>query len=70
MKKIICNANGCANKGVNYFMPIEDEKVMCGGCKVWLDAITMTDAEIAATFDYDFNASSTLGQQSTQSGGN
>ena len=63
MKKIICNASDCANKGVNYFMPIEDEKVMCGGCKVWLDAITMTDAEIATTFDYDFNAKSTLGNE-------
>ncbi len=51
-------------------MPIEDEKVLCGGCKVWLDAVTMTDAEIAATFDYDFNAPYPIGQQSTQPGGN
>ncbi len=62
MKKIICNDTKCANKGINYFMPIEDEKVLCGGCKVWLDAVTMTDAEIASTFDYDFNAPSSLGQ--------
>ena len=65
MKKIICTANGCVNNGVNYFMPIEDEKVLCGGCKIWLNAVTMTDAEIAATFDYDYKAESTLGQQST-----
>lgn len=62
MKKIICNNTKCANKGVAYFMPIDDEKVLCGGCKVWLDAVTMTDAEIAATFDYDFNAPTSLGQ--------
>ena len=70
MKKIICNENKCANKDVTYFMPIQDEEVICGGCKVWLNAVTMTDVEIAATFDYDLDAPSTLGQQSTQSGGN
>ena len=43
-------------------MPITDEKVLCGGCKSMVDAITMTDAEIAATFDYDLNAPSMLGQ--------
>jgi hypothetical protein len=62
MKKIICNDTKCANKGVNYYMPIQEGKVMCGGCKVWLDAITMTDAEIAATFDYDYKPQSSLGQ--------
>ncbi len=70
MKKIICNETKCANKGVVYFMPIEDDRVLCGGCKIWLDAVTMTDAEIAATFDYDFNAPYPIGQQSTQPGGN
>ena len=62
MKKIICNSSDCANKGVIYFMPIKDEKVMCGGCKVWLDAIIMTDVEIKTTFDYDFKSPSMLGQ--------
>jgi hypothetical protein len=54
MKKVICNAKDCVNKGLIYFMPINDEKVMCGGCKVWVDAVTMTEAEIASTFDYDY----------------
>ena len=62
MKKIICTDTKCANKGVTYFMPINDDKVLCGGCKVWIDAVTMTDSEIASTFDYDFNASNSLGQ--------
>jgi hypothetical protein len=61
MKKVICNANNCANKGVNYFMPIDDEKVLCGGCKIWVDSVTMTQAEIAATFDYEFDAPRSLG---------
>jgi hypothetical protein len=37
-------------------MQIEEEKVLCGGCKSLVDAVTMSVAEIAATFDYDFNA--------------
>ena len=57
MKKITCNENKCANKGVIYYMPIEEEKVMCGGCKSVIDAITMTDSEIETTFDYDLDAS-------------
>ena len=61
MKKIICKAKDCANKDVVYFMPIEDEKVMCGGCKVMVDAIIMTDTEIAETFDYDLNPSRQIG---------
>lgn len=58
MKKIICKFKDCANKDVFYFMPIQDEKVMCGGCKQIIDAISMTEAEIQSTFDYDLNASS------------
>ena len=58
MKKITCNETKCANKGVTYFMPIEENQVLCGGCKSSVDAITMTDAEIASTFDYDYNAPS------------
>jgi hypothetical protein len=61
MKKVICNSTNCSNKGKIYFMPIEDNEVLCGGCKLLIDAVSMTDAEIAATFDYDFNAPSTLG---------
>jgi len=62
MKKITCNDTKCANKGVTYFMPIEEDQVLCGGCKSMINAITMTDAEIAATFDYDFNAPYPIGQ--------
>jgi hypothetical protein len=58
MKKIICKTSNCGNKDMTYFMPIEDEKVICGGCKIWIDAITMSDAEISSTFDYDFNPQS------------
>jgi len=54
MKKVICKAKDCANKGIDYFMPIDDEIVMCGGCKAFINAVTMTEAEIAATFDYDY----------------
>jgi hypothetical protein len=56
MKKITCKTAQCDNKDITYFMPIEDEKVLCGGCKTMVDAVTMTTAEIATTFDYDFNA--------------
>jgi hypothetical protein len=62
MKKIICNAKDCANKDVVYFMPIEDEKVMCGGCKQIIDANKMSDSEIASTFDYDLNATRGIGR--------
>ena len=62
MKKITCETVKCDNKGITYFMPIEDEKVLCGGCKTMVDAVTMTDAEIASTFDYDFNAPSSIGR--------
>ena len=62
MKKITCKTAQCDNQDITYFMPIEDEKVLCGGCKTMLDAVTMTDAEIAITFDYDFNAPSGIGR--------
>jgi hypothetical protein len=61
MKKVTCNAKDCANKGLIYFMQIQDEKVMCGGCKAFIDAAIMTDEEIATTFDYDFNPVKVLG---------
>jgi len=57
MKKIICNETICANKGIIYYMPIDDKKVMCGGCKNIIDAIAMTKSEIDSTFDYDLNVS-------------
>lgn len=56
MKKIICKAKDCANKDVVYFMPIQDEMVLCGGCKTMISAISMSEAEIASIFDYDLNA--------------
>ena len=56
MKKITCKTSDCQNKGITYFMQIQEEKVLCGGCSSSIDAVTMSDAEIAATFDYDFNA--------------
>jgi hypothetical protein len=56
MKKVICISNNCDNKDVTYYMPIDDEKIMCGGCKQMIDAITMTEAQIKSTFDYDLNA--------------
>jgi len=62
MKKITCTETKFANKGVRYFMPIEEDQVLCGGCKSMVDAIVMTDAEIAATFDYDFDAPYPIGQ--------
>lgn len=68
MKKIICQANDCLNQGITYFMPIQDKRVQCGGCKLFVDAITMTEAEITATFDYDYKASDKLDAQAEQSG--
>jgi hypothetical protein len=65
MKKITCKTANCDNKDITYFMPIEDEKVLCGGCKTMVDAVTMTSAEIASTFDYDFNAPFPRAEQST-----
>lgn len=56
MKKVICKEIKCQNKDVVYYMPIQDEKVLCGGCKTWLNALEMSASEIAATFDYDLNA--------------
>ena len=56
MKKIICKTSKCDNENIIYYMPIEDEKVICGGCKTMVNTVTMTSAEIATTFNYDFNA--------------
>ncbi len=56
MYKLICNENKCANKGISYYFPEVEETAMCGGCKAAIVPIVMTDAEISATFDYDYKA--------------
>jgi hypothetical protein len=62
MRQITCKTANCDNKDITYYMPIEDEKVLCGGCKIMVDAVTMTSAEIASTFDYDFNPLTNIGR--------
>jgi hypothetical protein len=70
MFKLICNENKCANKGIPYYFPEVQESAMCGGCKAAIVPIVMSDAEIAATFDYDYKARPTLAQFTSQVGGN
>ena len=60
MYELICNENKCANKGVPYYFIEVQETAMCGGCKAIIVPIVMTEAEIAATFDYDYKARPTL----------
>lgn len=60
MNKLICNANNCPNKGISYYFPEVQESAICGGCKSAIVPIVMTDAEIAATFDYDYKAKPTF----------
>jgi len=70
MYKLICNENNCANKGIQYYFPEVKESSICGGCKAAIVPIVMSDAEIAATFDYDYKARPTLAQFTSQVGGN
>lgn len=56
MYKLICNINNCANKSISYYFTEVQESAICGGCKAPIVPIVMTEAEIAATFDYDYKA--------------
>jgi hypothetical protein len=70
MLKLICNQSNCANKAIPYYFTEVQETAICGGCKVALVPIVMSDAEIAATFDYDYKAKPTLAQLTSKVGGN
>ncbi len=59
MYKLICNENNCSNKAIPYYFTEVEETAICGGCKAAIVPIIMTEAEIAATFDYDFNTKPT-----------
>lgn len=33
---VVCTNSGCPNEDVEYFMPNQEDPVMCGGCKIFI----------------------------------
>jgi len=61
MFKVICLAENCANKNIIYYIPEPSNLTMCGGCKLNIIPIKMSNKEFNEVFDYDPYKEPTIG---------